>query len=108
MHTPVLLALVCGTFLFLSQSYFHSALTLFAIDDENGPQLFKLDPSGFYAGYKATAVGQKEVECTNQLEKKLRPPAQKELTYNECLKVWGSGTAQAAERPKFRVLRRLP
>ncbi|KAJ4459099.1 putative Proteasome subunit alpha type-6-B [Paratrimastix pyriformis] len=63
------------------------SLMLFSIDEEFGPQLFKMDPSGFFAGYKAAATGQKEVECTNQLEKKLRPnPAQPELHYGECLK----------------------
>jgi len=42
------------------------------IDDELGPQLFKCDPAGSYAGYKATSAGQKEEEATNLLEKKFK------------------------------------
>jgi len=83
--------LVADDFQFFTQHSYSRplgvSLSLFSIDDEFGPQLFKLDPSGFFAGYKATATGQKEVECVNQLEKKLRPPHQRELNYGECLKI---------------------
>merc|ERR1719329_640958 len=40
-----------------------------AIDDEKGPSLFKVDPAGFYLGYKAAAAGAKDQEATNALEK---------------------------------------
>merc|ERR1711977_143853 len=40
-----------------------------AIDDELGPQLFKVDPSGHLLGYKAAAAGFKEQEDSNALEK---------------------------------------
>jgi 20S proteasome subunit alpha 1 len=43
--------------------------------DENGvnvPQLYKVDPAGYYAGYRAAAAGQREVEATNFLEKKMK------------------------------------
>mmetsp|Transcript_65075 Transcript_65075/g.107952 ORF Transcript_65075/g.107952 Transcript_65075/m.107952 type:complete len:177 (+) Transcript_65075:98-628(+) len=32
----------------------------FSIDDEKGPQLFQMDPAGFYMGYKASAAGHKK------------------------------------------------
>merc|ERR1712146_767491 len=40
-----------------------------AVDDEQGPQLFKVDPSGHLLGYKAAAAGFKEQEGSNALEK---------------------------------------
>lgn len=42
-----------------------------AVDDEKGPQLFKVDPAGHYFPYFATAAGAKESEATNFLEKKV-------------------------------------
>ena len=45
---------------------------LFGIDDEKGPQLFKVDPAGYYVGYKATAAGEKEQSATNQLEREFK------------------------------------
>ena len=49
------------------------AIMLVSIDDELGPQLFKVDPAGYYVGYHACASGTKEQEATSFLEKKLRP-----------------------------------
>merc|ERR1719478_1376096 len=40
-----------------------------SIDDEKGPQLFQVDPAGYYAGYKGCAAGAKENEAQNALEK---------------------------------------
>jgi 20S proteasome subunit alpha 1 len=45
---------------------------LFGIDEEKGPQLFKVDPAGYYVGYKATAAGEKEQSATNQLEREFK------------------------------------
>ena len=42
------------------------------IDEERGASLYKCDPSGYYAGYKACAAGNKEVEAVNFLEKKIK------------------------------------
>ena len=43
--------------------------TLVGCDEEWGPQLYKIDPSGNAVGYKATSTGAKEQEATTQLEK---------------------------------------
>ncbi|GAM19752.1 hypothetical protein SAMD00019534_029270 [Acytostelium subglobosum LB1] len=48
------------------------SMILIGIDDQLGPQLFKMDPSGAYFGYKATSAGEKEQEATNFLEKKFK------------------------------------
>jgi 20S proteasome subunit alpha 1 len=43
-----------------------------AVDDEDGPQLFRIDPAGHYVGYQACAAGAKEQEANNFLEKKIK------------------------------------
>lgn len=48
------------------------ATMLIGIDEELGPQLFKVDPAGQFAGYVATCAGQKEQEAVTFLEKKLK------------------------------------
>ena len=40
-----------------------------SVDDEKGPQLFKVDPAGHYMGYRACSAGVKEQEAANLLEK---------------------------------------
>jgi len=47
-------------------------MTLISLDDEQGPSLYKVDPAGYYTGYKATASGPKQQEAINHLEKKLK------------------------------------
>lgn len=55
------------------------------IDEETGPQLFKVDPAGYFVGYKATSAGVKDQEATNWLEKKHRAVdgGMGALTYDE-------------------------
>ena len=45
-------------------------MVLIGIDPEFGPQIFKLDPAGYFDGFHATAAGQKQQEAMNHLEKK--------------------------------------
>lgn len=52
-----------------------------SIDDETGPQLFKVDPAGYYVGYKACAAGAKEQEAINHLEMKFK--SDPDLSYDE-------------------------
>jgi 20S proteasome subunit alpha 1 len=54
----------------------HAYMRLFGVvmmfcsfDDELGPQLYKVDPSGHFVGYVAAAAGAKEQEGSNALEK---------------------------------------
>ena len=44
-------------------------LMLFSVDQDTGPQLYKLDPAGHYLGYHATTSGVKEHDAINYLEK---------------------------------------
>ena len=62
---------------------------LFTIDDEKKPQLYKLDPAGYYIGYKATSTGEKEQACTGNLEKafKKNPSLSTEDTIKTAIKV---------------------
>lgn len=46
------------------------SMILIGVDDEFGPQSFKLDPAGYYVGFHANAAGHKEQEAMNHLEKK--------------------------------------
>ena len=47
-------------------------MILIAFDDENGPQVYKTDPAGYYCGYKATSAGVKQLEANSFLEKKIK------------------------------------
>lgn len=48
-----------------------SVMVLGAVDEERGPQLFKVEPSGHFFPYKAVSAGEKESEAQNFLEKKV-------------------------------------
>lgn len=43
-------------------------LTFVAVDEEEGPSIYKTDPAGYFVGYKATATGPKQQEITTSLE----------------------------------------
>ncbi len=53
----------------LYPSHHHPPSPFPSVDDEKGPQLFKVDPAGHYLGYKACSAGVKEAEASNLLEK---------------------------------------
>jgi len=48
-----------------------SVCLLIGVDDEKGPQVFKVDCAGHYLPFKAASSGQKEQEAANFLEKKV-------------------------------------
>ena len=58
---------------------------IFSIDDEKGPQIFKVDPAGYYVGYRATAAGEKEQSATNQLQREIKKKS--DLTRDETMRV---------------------
>ncbi|KAG7296335.1 Proteasome subunit alpha type-6 [Plutella xylostella] len=47
-------------------------MMLIAYDAENGPCVYKTDPSGYYCSYKAVAAGAKATDANAYLEKKLK------------------------------------
>jgi 20S proteasome subunit alpha 1 len=48
------------------------SMMLVGIDEDSGPQVFKVDPAGYFIGYKASAAGAKQQEALNHLEKKFK------------------------------------
>ena len=58
----------------MNNIFFYSSLAmmLIGIDDELGPQLYKTDPAGYCAGFKACAVGVKQTEANSFFEKKMK------------------------------------
>merc|ERR1712088_1004461 len=47
-------------------------------EELNKPELYRTDPSGYTAGFKAVAIGAKQTEATNYLEKKMRKKTESE------------------------------
>jgi len=45
-----------------------------SIDDEKGPQLFRVDPSGTVVSFRGASAGVKEQEAMSLLERKLKDP----------------------------------
>ena len=63
------------------------SLTIAGIDEELGPQLFKCDPAGYFAGYQACAAGTKEDEAMNFLEKHFKKEGQEALTEEKTIQL---------------------
>lgn len=59
--------------------------TLVAIDDEKGPQLYKIDPAGHFMGYKACAAGQKDQRALTTLEKTVKDDAPNNWSMEETI-----------------------
>ena len=68
-------------------------MILIGYDDENGPQVLKTDPAGYYCGFKATSAGSKQLEANGFLEKKIKK--KQDFTYNETAEV----TKSSGQRP---------
>jgi 20S proteasome subunit alpha 1 len=73
-----------------------------SIDDERGPQIFKVDPAGQYTGYKACSSGVKEAETTSQLEKTFKDKGEqtKNMNRNETIQL-ALGTLQNVNQRKL-------
>jgi len=59
------------------------SLTLIGVDEENGPELYKVDPAGYCLGYSGTSSGLKQIEAQNYLEKKQKVKDFSELSFDE-------------------------
>ncbi|TNY21193.1 proteasome subunit alpha type-6, partial [Rhodotorula diobovata] len=51
------------------------SMIIVGYDPQLGPQIFKLDPAGYYVGFHATSAGVKQQEATNVLEKAFKKGA---------------------------------
>jgi 20S proteasome subunit alpha 1 len=47
------------------------------------PKLFRCDPAGYYAGYKATSSGNKEQEANNYFEKKIKSDPTAQFSFDD-------------------------
>jgi len=62
-----------------------AGMILIGYDQENGAQLYKTDPAGYYCGYKACTAGVKQLEANSFLEKKIK--RKQDMTFNEATEV---------------------
>jgi 20S proteasome subunit alpha 1 len=75
------------------------------IDEERGPQLYKIDPAGHYYGYKACASGVKEQDALNYLEKYLKshPNMSQSMSEKETIQLAISGLQNVNLRSNRRL-----
>uniref|UniRef100_A0A1I7YMF5 Proteasome subunit alpha type n=1 Tax=Steinernema glaseri TaxID=37863 RepID=A0A1I7YMF5_9BILA len=55
-----------------------AAMIMISYDDEDGPQVFRVDPAGYYRGMRGVSVGVKQQPANSFLEKRLK----KKLDYD--------------------------
>ena len=67
------------------------AMIIIGLDELSNPAVFKLDPAGFYVGFKATSSGNKQTEATNYLEKAFKKES------SDQMKALESGTQGTVE-----------
>lgn len=58
---------------------------MISMDPDNGPQVYRCDPAGYYSGFKACSAGVKQLEANSFLEKKLKKSSS--FTDNEAVEV---------------------
>lgn len=63
------------------------AMTFIGMDNEEGAQLWKVDPAGYFVGFYACAAGQKETEAMNYLEKRHKTKPMTELDFGETVQL---------------------
>lgn len=73
---------------------------LCGMDEECGPLLYKVDPAGYFVGYKATGAGAKDQEAANFLEKKLKNDP--EFSFDQCVQT-AISALQAVLSEDFKV-----
>ena len=63
------------------------SMIMIGIDEEKGPQVFRMDPAGTAFGYKAACAGKREQEGVNFLEKKLKKAPAEGFTHDQAVQV---------------------
>ncbi|VDD96587.1 unnamed protein product [Enterobius vermicularis] len=61
------------------------AMLLISYDDEKGPQIFRVDPAGYYRGMRGCGVGVKQQPANSFLEKKLKKKT--DFSYKEAVQL---------------------
>ena len=62
-------------------------MILVGMDPERGPLVYKMDPAGYYCGYKAISAGVKQTEANNYLEKKVKKRAESDWSLPEAIEL---------------------
>ena len=57
------------------------------IDVEKGPQMMKIDPAGYYFGYKGVASGVKEQDSINFMEKEMKKKGNWDLSEEDAIRM---------------------
>merc|ERR1711972_1173998 len=72
--------------------------------DDSGPQLFQVDPSGSYFGWKASAIGKNHVNAKSFLEKRYNDDIELEDAIHTAILTENIEIGVVGEDRKFRVL----